>query len=266
MSIASTRSRPGSTSTTGCREERATALAALLAEARRDPPNPGNAEERLPDEGNAERLERFLAGDRPTVVYFGKLMRNKGVHVLLEALDGDRRPRRDRRVRRRPRASWSGWRAPRRPVHGPAGAPAPRAPARPRGRVRRAVDLPRGVRDGRRRGRRGRVPAARRAPLGARGDRRRARGGVPAGAAPPRGVRLGRRRRPAREADASCSRWARRTGRPSARQPGGPRWSGGAGRASPTGCWSRSATERESERPSGSAGRTGAARTRSGSR
>jgi glycosyltransferase involved in cell wall biosynthesis len=69
-------------------EERATALASLLAEARRDPPNPANAEERRPDEGNAERLDRFLAGDRPTVVYFGKLIRNKGVHLLLEALDG----------------------------------------------------------------------------------------------------------------------------------------------------------------------------------
>ena len=28
----------------------------------------------------------FLAGKRPTVVYFGKLLHNKGVHVLLEAL------------------------------------------------------------------------------------------------------------------------------------------------------------------------------------
>ncbi|HEY3182587.1 MAG TPA: glycosyltransferase family 4 protein [Gaiellaceae bacterium] len=62
------------------------ALAELLEEARRDPPNPGNANERLPDEGNAERLAEFLAGDRPTVVYFGKLIRNKGVHLLLEAL------------------------------------------------------------------------------------------------------------------------------------------------------------------------------------
>ncbi len=62
------------------------ALAALLDEARRDPPNPGNANERLPDEGNAERLEAFLAGDEPTVVYFGKLLYNKGVHLLLEAL------------------------------------------------------------------------------------------------------------------------------------------------------------------------------------
>ncbi len=66
---------------------RANALAALLAEAGRDPPNPANVEERLPDEGNAARLEGFLDGDRPTVVYFGKLIHNKGVHVLLEALE-----------------------------------------------------------------------------------------------------------------------------------------------------------------------------------
>jgi glycosyltransferase involved in cell wall biosynthesis len=65
---------------------RAEALAGLVAEARRDPPNPANEEERLPNEGNAERLEAFLAGDAPTVVYFGKLLRNKGVHVLLDAL------------------------------------------------------------------------------------------------------------------------------------------------------------------------------------
>ena len=65
------------------------ALAALLDEARLDPPNPGNAEERLPDEGNAGRLAMFLADPSvPTVVYFGKLLENKGVHVLLEALDG----------------------------------------------------------------------------------------------------------------------------------------------------------------------------------
>ena len=39
------------------------ALAALVAEARLDRPNPGNGNERLPDEGNAERLREFLAGD-----------------------------------------------------------------------------------------------------------------------------------------------------------------------------------------------------------
>ena len=62
------------------------ALAGLLEEARRDPPNRGNANERLPDERNADRFADFLAGDRPTVLYFGKLIRNKGVHLLLEAL------------------------------------------------------------------------------------------------------------------------------------------------------------------------------------
>ncbi|MFL5919672.1 MAG: glycosyltransferase family 4 protein [Gaiellaceae bacterium] len=67
-------------------EPRDRALASLLEEARRDPPNPGNASERLPDDGNAERLEAFLIGDQPTVVYFGKLLYNKGVHLLLAAL------------------------------------------------------------------------------------------------------------------------------------------------------------------------------------
>jgi len=62
------------------------ALRGLIAESRSDPPNPGNANERLPDEGNADRLEAFFAEDEPTVLYFGKLLRNKGVHVLFEAL------------------------------------------------------------------------------------------------------------------------------------------------------------------------------------
>jgi glycosyltransferase involved in cell wall biosynthesis len=64
------------------------ALASLVAEARRDPPNPDNANERLPDDGNAERLATFLTGVRPTVVYYGKLIENKGVQVLLDALRG----------------------------------------------------------------------------------------------------------------------------------------------------------------------------------
>ena len=69
-------------------EEREVALAALLDEARKDAPNLGNAEERLPDDGNAARLALFLAGEIPTVVYFGKLIEQKGVHVLLHALQG----------------------------------------------------------------------------------------------------------------------------------------------------------------------------------
>jgi glycosyltransferase involved in cell wall biosynthesis len=69
-------------------QERDEALRGLLAEASADSPNPGNVHERLPDEGNAARLEAFFADDSPTVVYFGKLIRNKGVHLLLEALHG----------------------------------------------------------------------------------------------------------------------------------------------------------------------------------
>jgi glycosyltransferase involved in cell wall biosynthesis len=64
------------------------AFAALIEEARNDPPNPRNANERLPDDGNAARLASFLAGDEPTVVYVGKLIEQKGVQVLLEAMDG----------------------------------------------------------------------------------------------------------------------------------------------------------------------------------
>jgi glycosyltransferase involved in cell wall biosynthesis len=71
-----------------CPEERSEALARLLEECRRDPPNPGGRDERLPDEGNAERLERFLAGDGPLVLYVGKLSPEKGVSLLLRAMQG----------------------------------------------------------------------------------------------------------------------------------------------------------------------------------
>jgi glycosyltransferase involved in cell wall biosynthesis len=67
-------------------QSRPDALAALISEAERDRPNPGNANERTPDEGNAARLAEFLADDVPTVVYFGKLIENKGVQVLIDAL------------------------------------------------------------------------------------------------------------------------------------------------------------------------------------
>ena len=77
-----------STPTSSGRSPASEAIAALLAEARADPPNPGNAEERLPDEGNAARFVRFFAREQPTVVYFGKLIENKGVQVLLEAIAG----------------------------------------------------------------------------------------------------------------------------------------------------------------------------------
>jgi glycosyltransferase involved in cell wall biosynthesis len=62
---------------------REAALAALVDEARRDPTGAG---ERHPDAHNAERFASFFAEKQPTIVYFGKLIENKGVHVLLEAL------------------------------------------------------------------------------------------------------------------------------------------------------------------------------------
>jgi glycosyltransferase involved in cell wall biosynthesis len=61
------------------------ALAALVAEARADPQDGG---ERHPDAGNAARFARFFADGEPAVLYFGKLIENKGVQVLLEALSG----------------------------------------------------------------------------------------------------------------------------------------------------------------------------------
>ena len=60
------------------------ALARLLDESRRDPPR---RSERDPDEGNAERLRQFFRAEAPTIVYVGKLSHEKGVHLLLEALN-----------------------------------------------------------------------------------------------------------------------------------------------------------------------------------
>lgn len=53
-------------------ERRGEALAGLLREAHDVPAD----------------FEEFFGEDTPTVLYFGKLIENKGVHVLLEALDG----------------------------------------------------------------------------------------------------------------------------------------------------------------------------------
>jgi len=73
-------------------QERGAALAALVDECAADPANaprgaPGH-DERLPDPGNAERLGSFLDGDRPTVVYVGKLSEEKGVGLLVDAMRG----------------------------------------------------------------------------------------------------------------------------------------------------------------------------------
>ncbi|MCW2977942.1 MAG: glycosyltransferase family 4 protein [Actinomycetia bacterium] len=61
------------------------ALAALIEQSERDQLDGG---ERHPDPGNAERFAQFFAGEAPTVLYFGKLIENKGVQVLFEALQG----------------------------------------------------------------------------------------------------------------------------------------------------------------------------------
>ena len=70
---------------------RAEALAGLLEEARRDPPNPDRRSERLPDPGNERRLADALAGDEPVLVYVGKLSREKGVELLIRAVSRLRR-------------------------------------------------------------------------------------------------------------------------------------------------------------------------------
>ena len=61
------------------------ALAALIDESRRDRVDGG---ERHPDSRNAERFAQFFADEAPTVLYFGKLIENKGVQVLFEAMQG----------------------------------------------------------------------------------------------------------------------------------------------------------------------------------
>ncbi len=66
-------------------KERDEALEALIDESRRDP---DDGDERHPDLGNADRFAAFFARKQPTVVYFGKLIENKGVQVLFEALRG----------------------------------------------------------------------------------------------------------------------------------------------------------------------------------
>jgi glycosyltransferase involved in cell wall biosynthesis len=66
-------------------EPRDEALTSLLAEAGRDGPP---RSERDPDDGNADRLEAFFADEAPTVLYVGKLSKEKGVALLLESVGG----------------------------------------------------------------------------------------------------------------------------------------------------------------------------------
>ncbi|HZG96323.1 MAG TPA: glycosyltransferase family 4 protein, partial [Mycobacteriales bacterium] len=69
-------------------QPRTQALAALVAECARDAALPPGAQtERHPDRHNAERLGDFLAADERTVVYVGKLSEEKGVGLLIDALE-----------------------------------------------------------------------------------------------------------------------------------------------------------------------------------
>ena len=98
-SSACTRCRRGSTSTLWLPAEREAALAALLEEARRDAPNPGNGEERLPDEGNAGRLATFLAGETPDRRLLREAHRAEGRPRPARSARGPRRPCGRRRLR-----------------------------------------------------------------------------------------------------------------------------------------------------------------------
>jgi glycosyltransferase involved in cell wall biosynthesis len=64
-------------------EARDVALASLIQEARLDP---DDGDERHPDPGNADRFAAFFAEAAPTIVFVGKLIENKGVQVLFDAL------------------------------------------------------------------------------------------------------------------------------------------------------------------------------------
>jgi glycosyltransferase involved in cell wall biosynthesis len=61
------------------------AMTELVEECRNDPPR---ISERDPDPDNAQRLAAFLSQDKPTIVYVGKLIDQKGVDVLLDACQG----------------------------------------------------------------------------------------------------------------------------------------------------------------------------------
>jgi glycosyltransferase involved in cell wall biosynthesis len=69
-------------------EDRLRAFAGLIAESELDELQARSADERHPDPGNTARFEQAFARDEPTVVYVGKLIENKGVQVLFEALRG----------------------------------------------------------------------------------------------------------------------------------------------------------------------------------
>ena len=234
------RCRRASTSSEFVPEPRDEALAGLLEEARADPPNPGNANERLPDEGNAERLAAFLADGRPGRRLLREADREQGRAPPARRDPRPRRARRDRRLRRPP------------PRAGAAGAHAARrADALHRARSSTATSstccrspTSRSCRRSSPR-RSGWSPPRPRPtgcpPLVARhsGLAEVAAGleaEYPAAAAPPGGVRVGRRRRPAGEARGAARAPGGRPRRRCATRRGARSSRAGRGRRSPRGC------------------------------
>ena len=197
--------------------------AALAGAARGGPPRPAEPRQRrgAPARRGQRRSARALPrAERARRRLLRQADRAEGRPRPARGARGARRPPRRRRLRPRARRARGARRRPwrRGAVHRPARAPPPPAPARARGRVRGAVDLPRGVRHGRGRGRRRRLPAARRPALRASprsrpGSRRRIR---PSSATWRRSTRatpqdLARRLR--RAARAAADRPRRRPGR-----------------------------------------------------
>ena len=242
-STACTRCRRASTSTSGCRSRAALALAALRRGGAHGPAEPGQR-----GGAAARRGQRRPAGALPR-------RRRARRRLLRQADRAEGRPRPPRRAGRdrRPHSSSSGSgpsaarssgrRARARgrgALHRTARASPPPPPARARRRLRRPVDLPGGVRHGRRGGCRGRVPADRRAPLGARRGRGGPRGGYPPALRDLAASTTG----DAATSRASLRRAAvarrRPTARRSARPPGDRSSSAGAGPASRAGCSNRS--------------------------
>ena len=220
----------------GAADDRARGAARGGAARRAEPRQRRGAAPRRGQRRAARRVPRTATG--PLSSTSASCIEQKGVHVLVDALAGiaarlvvvgfgpsARRSSGGRRTRGRGA------------LHRPARAPPPRAPARARRRLRRPVHLPRGVRDGRGRGGRGGLPAARRAPLGPRRGR---------GRASRRRTRLrfatwspstaGRRGRSPRAARGAAGARSRPIAARSAPRRARPSSSAGAGRASRAAC------------------------------
>ena len=102
-STASSRCRPASTSTSSCRSRatrRSRRCSRRRAATRRTRATRTSG---CPTRATPSGSRSSSRATSPTVVYFGKLIDNKGVHLLLEALRRPRRAARRRRLRRLPR-------------------------------------------------------------------------------------------------------------------------------------------------------------------